>query len=319
MEDLKLILAPMDGVLDGMMREILTSINTYDYAESEFIRIVDRPISKDVLLKKVPELNNEDCCTKSGTPVYIQFLGQDPNAISQSALLAVKMGACGIDLNFGCPAKKVNNSNGGAALLKDPDLIHEICCRVREIVPEKIPVTAKMRLGYENTDNYLYIAEKIWTSGVNALCVHGRTKMDEYLPGTVRWDLIGNIQQESPIPVIANGDIFDYEAAQRCCSVTRCHTLMLGRGALYVPNLTAVVRDNSSPLSVGELLPIIELYADACTRYHVNYFARLKQFLSYIKVHYTEITPLFRAVCHCASYEEALELLRCELKNFEKL
>ena len=229
MEKFKLILAPMDGVLDVMMREVLTSCNHYYYAESEFVRIVDRPVTAEQLYKKVPELKDHDGLTASGTPVYVQFLGQNRETIARSALLAVKMGARGIDLNFGCPAKKVNNSHGGAALLKEPELIHDICSNVREMIPAEIPVTAKMRLGYENTDNYLLLAEKIYSAGVNALCVHGRTKMDGYLPGTVKWELIGDIRRQCPVTVIANGDIFSKESAQQCAQTTGCDHLMLAR------------------------------------------------------------------------------------------
>ena len=285
MEKFKLILAPMDGVLDVMMREVLTSCNHYYYAESEFVRIVDRPVTAEQLYKKVP----------------------------------VKMGARGIDLNFGCPAKKVNNSHGGAALLKEPELIHDICSNVREMIPAEIPVTAKMRLGYENTDNYLLLAEKIYSAGVNALCVHGRTKMDGYLPGTVKWELIGDIRRQCPVTVIANGDIFSKESAQQCAQTTGCDHLMLARGALYVPNLAAVINENAPPFGYGELAGVIEKFLDAGSRmkFPVNLFARLKQFLSYLRVHYTELEQPFRNVCRCDNLDSAVAALMTDLKRIE--
>lgn len=319
MEKFKLILAPMDGVLDVMMREVLTSCNHYYYAESEFVRIVDRPVTAEQLYKKVPELKDHDGLTASGTPVYVQFLGQNRETIARSALLAVKMGARGIDLNFGCPAKKVNNSHGGAALLKEPELIHDICSNVREMLPAEIPVTAKMRLGYENTDNYLLLAEKIYSAGVNALCVHGRTKMDGYLPGTVKWELIGDIRRQCPVTVIANGDIFSKESAQQCAQTTGCDHLMLARGALYVPNLAAVINENAPPFGYGELAGVIEKFLDAGSRmkFPVNLFARLKQFLSYLRVHYTELEQPFRNVCRCDNLDSAVAALMADLKRIE--
>lgn len=319
MNNFKLILAPMDGVLDGVMREVLTSCNRYHYAETEFVRIVDRPVTREQLFKKVPELIENDGCTINGTPVYVQFLGENRETITQSALLAVRLGAKGIDLNFGCPAKKVNNSHGGAALLKEPELIHDICACVRDAVPSDIPVTAKMRLGYENSDDYLFIAEKIYSAGVNALCVHGRTKIDGYLPNTVRWDLIADIRRQCPVTVIANGDIFSRESAERCAEITGCEHLMLARGALYIPNLAEVINNDAEPLSYESLPAVIEKFISvgSASRYPINLFARLKQFLSYIKVHYTRLELPFRNVCHCDDLTSAVKVLQHDINEMQ--
>lgn len=319
MNNFKLILAPMDGVLDGVMRELITSYNHYYYAESEFVRIVDRCISREQLFKKVPELALNNGFTKVGTPIYVQFLGQYKEPIAQSAKLAVEHGAQGIDLNFGCPAKKVNNSHGGAALLKEPELIHEISAYVRDAIPPEIPVTAKMRLGYENAEQYLLLAEKLYSSGINALCVHGRTKVDGYLPNTVRWDLIGNIRERSPIPIIANGDLFSRESAEKCAKITGCDQLMLARGALYIPNLARVINEDQDPLSYYELIELVERFISIGSNatYQINLFARLKQFLSYLKVYYTKLDQPFRNVCHCDTLDLALESLKKDLKDLD--
>ena len=176
-----------------------------------------------------------------------------------------------------------------------------------------------MRLGYENTDNYLLLAEKIYSAGVNALCVHGRTKMDGYLPGTVKWELIGDIRRQCPVTVIANGDIFSKESAQQCAQTTGCDHLMLARGALYVPNLAAVINENAPPFGYGELAGVIEKFLDAGSRmkFPVNLFARLKQFLSYLRVHYTELEQPFRNVCRCDNLDSAVAALMTDLKRIE--
>jgi tRNA-dihydrouridine synthase C len=312
MNVLKLVLAPMDGVLDAPLRHVLTKINFYDYCESEFVRITDITVPAGVLLKKVPELSSGGR-TDSGTPVYVQLLGQYPEVMASSAALACRMGAAGIDLNFGCPAKQVNKSNGGAALIKTPDLIAEICRAVRDSVPENIPVTAKMRLGYDSADHFLEIAEKIYSSGVDALCVHGRTKADGYLPDTVRWDLIGEIRKLCPVPVIANGDIFDRISAEKCISVTGCSMLMLARGALYLPNLANVIRNGEEPFSYEQMVETVHEFIAAFRRFSPegNIFARMKQFLSYLREYYNELTAneIFKRVCRCSSEDEALALL----------
>jgi len=312
MKSLKLVLAPMDGVIDAPMRHALTKINQYDYCESEFIRIVDRCVTTQNLLRKVPELE-KDGVTDMGTPVYVQFLGQDPKCLAESAVLACKLGAQGIDLNFGCPAKQVNKSNGGAALLKDPELIGRICSEVREAVPSNIPVCAKMRLGFSDTRDYLVIANKIFDSGVNALCVHGRTKVDEYLSGTVKWDLIGNIKKQSPIPVIANGDIFDRESAAKCCEVTGCSELMLARGALYLPNLANIIKFNEDPYSYEKMIEILRLFIETFISYYPERdpFPRMKQYLSYLRVYYKKLDELelFKKVCRSPDCNAAFDIL----------
>ena len=308
----KLVLAPMDGVLDAPLRQVLTSVNNYDYCESEFVRIIDRCILPQNLLKKVPELESGGI-TSSGTPVYVQFLGQDPEAIAESAALACKMGAPGIDLNFGCPARQVNKSNGGAALLKDPDLIYHICSAVRDAVPGDIPVTAKMRLGFSDTHNFLLIAQRIYSSGVNAFCVHGRTKVDEYLAGTVKWDLIGQIRKVSPVPVIANGDIFSARAAGECMKVTGCDALMLGRGALYIPNLANMIRNGEDPFNFSRMVMTVKMFMDAFIHYYPQRdpFPRLKQYLSYLREGYPEIQSrdLFRKICRSSCWQEGIAIL----------
>lgn len=309
MKNLKLVLAPMDGVLDAPMRELLTSINTYYYSVSEFIRIVDIPSNKKNLISKVPELLTGGR-TNSGTPVYVQLLGQNPEALANTAKLAASLGALGVDLNFGCPAKQVNKSNGGAALLKTPDLIYDICRKVRDAVSSDIPVTAKMRLGFENSDNYLLIAERIVSAGINVLCVHGRTKIDGYLPNTVRWDLIGDIKKHIDIPLIANGDVFDRESARLCSEICNTDLLMLARGALYLPNLASVINNNAIPYSYEQMVQLVHNFVLLTQKYpSFNVFGRTKQFLSYLKVHYIDLKDPFIKICRCDNIDSALKIL----------
>ncbi|MBQ8708202.1 MAG: tRNA-dihydrouridine synthase [Succinivibrionaceae bacterium] len=315
---LQLVLAPMDGVLDAPLRQVLTAINPFDFCESEFVRITDKTVSSQTLLKKVPELNTGGR-TSSGAPVYVQFLGSDPKAIAASAALAVSMGAPGIDLNFGCPAKQVNRSNGGAALLKDPDLMRRICADVRNAVPDQVPVHAKMRLGFDSCDRYLELAEALYSSGISMLCVHGRTKVDEYLPGTVRWDLIGRIREVCPVPVIANGDVFDRPSAQKCLEITGCQALMLGRGALCLPNLAAVIRNDDEPYDYLKMTRVVHSFVESFERFNPegNLFARFKQFLSYLREHYSPLKEreVFKRVCRAADVMEALEILDASARD----
>ena len=125
------------------------------------------------------------------------------------------MGACAIDLNFGCPAKTVNSSDGGATLLKDPQRVYNVVKAVCDAVPEHIPVTAKIRLGFEDRSSYLQNATAAWQAGANELAVHARSKADGYNPPAYR-DYIGRIHEAVSIPVIANGEIWTLDDYQRC-------------------------------------------------------------------------------------------------------
>ena len=112
-------LAPMQGVVDHLMRDMLTQIGGYDLCVTEFVRVVDQLMPNRVFYRLCPELKSEGR-TPSGTPVKVQLLGQDPNWLAENAVRAVNLGSHGVDLNFGCPAKTVNKNKGGAILLREP-------------------------------------------------------------------------------------------------------------------------------------------------------------------------------------------------------
>ncbi|MFA0409524.1 tRNA-dihydrouridine synthase, partial [Vibrio splendidus] len=128
---MRVILGPMEGVLDHLMREILTEINDYDLCVTEFVRVVDQLLPPHVFHRICPELH-QGSQTMAGVPIHLQLLGQHPNWMAENAFQAANLGAKGIDLNFGCPAKAVNKSNGGASLLKEPELIYQVVNACRE-------------------------------------------------------------------------------------------------------------------------------------------------------------------------------------------
>ena len=125
----QLILAPMEGVVDALMRDLLTSINQFDLCITEFVRIVDALLPEHVFYRISPELHNKGY-TPAQTPIRVQLLGQEPDWLAENALRAVELGSHGVDLNFGCPAKAVNKSRGGAVLLKSPEKIYQISIEI---------------------------------------------------------------------------------------------------------------------------------------------------------------------------------------------
>ena len=185
------VLAPMEGVIDASMRALLTSLGGYGRTVTEFVRVSDRRLPERVFLRLCPELEHGGT-TPCGVPVYVQLLGSDGPALAANARRAADLGAPGIDLNFGCPARTVNRSMGGSILLRDPVLVGTLVAAVRDAVPPGVPVTVKIRLGHEGVDRLDEIAERVRAGGADELAVHARTKSDGYRP-PARWPLVAQI------------------------------------------------------------------------------------------------------------------------------
>ncbi len=247
----------MEGVLDHSLRDVLTRVGGIDRCVSEFIRITDQLLPARVYTRLMPELHHGSR-TPAGTPVRAQLLGSDPNCLADNAALLATLKPEGIDLNFGCPAKIVNRHRGGAVLLDEPTLVHDIVAAVRRAVPAHVPVSAKMRLGNQDDGLMLENALAVASAGASELVVHGRTKLHGYKPPAY-WDRIALIRQAVKLPVVANGEIWTVADAQRCMAESCCDALMLGRGLVSDPGLALALRGNAEPTWDG-LLPLVALY-----------------------------------------------------------
>lgn len=226
----------MEGVTDAPMRALQGQIGAFTFAVSEFQRVSIQPIPKKVFVREVPELLN-GAKTSSGLPVAVQLLGGHPERMALSALKAISAGATCIDLNFGCPAKTVNRNDGGACLLQYPQRIYDIVRAVRGAMPPHIPVSAKLRLGWDSTDAIYKNAEQAVKAGASWLTIHARTKAQAYNP-PVFYEPIRRLREQLDVPIIANGDIFSLEDFKRCRGETDCLHFMIGRGALARPYLS---------------------------------------------------------------------------------
>jgi len=307
-------LAPMEGVVDSYMRKILTELGGYDYCVTEFIRITDHLLPAKVFHRFCPELKHGGR-TPSGTPVVVQLLGSDPDVMAANACRAVELGAPGIDLNFGCPAKCVNKKKGGAILLKEPQKLHDIIHAVRTAVNTEIPVSAKIRLGYENTDLALDNALAVQSAGADFITVHARTKSDGY-KHPARWEWLARINTALTIPVVANGDINSVEDHRRCKEISRCERVMLGRGAIARPDLASQIRhfeqgQFSPPIEWSDIQPLLIDMAESMKlevkgRYIV---ARIKQWLVMLKREYREAQSCFDAIRTLTHYSELVSVL----------
>lgn len=294
LQHIRVILAPMQGVLDPFVRQLLTAVNDYDLCISEFVRVVDQKLPKKAFYRLCPELQ-QGGRTPSGTPVRVQLLGQHPEWLGENAQLAAELGSHGVDLNCGCPSKTVNGSNGGASLLKDPDLIYRATQAIRQAVPRELPVSVKVRLGWDSADHCFEIADAVAQGGANELTVHGRTKADGYRAERINWQKIGEIRERLTIPVIANGEIWDFASAKKCVETTACSALMIGRGALNVPNLSSVVKLNQPKMAWSEVLKLLYQYVNMENEHDTGFYhvARIKQWLRYLDKEYPQAVELF--------------------------
>ncbi|MCJ7799641.1 MAG: tRNA-dihydrouridine synthase family protein, partial [Polaromonas sp.] len=235
----------MEGLLDFVLRDILTRAGGIDRCVSEFIRITDQLLPERVFTRIVPELLSGGR-TLAGVPVRAQLLGSDPSCMADNAALLASLGPAGIDLNFGCPANIVNRHGGGAALLDQPETIAAIVSAVRRSVPAEVPVSAKMRLGYHDDSRAVECALAIAESGAEELVVHARTKAQAYRPPAY-WERIADIRAAVRIPVVANGEIWSVDDARRCMAASGCDALMLGRGMVADPGLALAIRGPHEP------------------------------------------------------------------------
>jgi len=312
-----LLLAPMEGLLDFVLRDILTRVGGVERCVSEFIRITDTLLPERVFERLVPELT-QGGHTAAGVPVRPQLLGSDPACLADNAARLAGMGPHGVDLNFGCPSQVVNRHRGGAALLDEPELLFKIVSDVRRAVPAQQPVSAKMRLGLHDDRRAEECALAIEAGGATELVVHARTKLDGYRPPAY-WERVGDIRQVVKLPLVANGEIWTVADARACLSASGCSALMLGRGMVANPGLAlAILADqaagapdarsvlqvpgqgasDSVPLSWVQLLPlIVDFWHLVCQHLRVDQrTGRLKQWLNLLRRVYPQAQRAFDAV-----------------------
>ena len=310
---MRIILAPMQGVVDHPMREMLTRLGGYDRCVTEFIRVTQTHLPEKVFFRYCPELK-QGGKTLAGTPVYIQFLGGNPRLLADNAVIATQLGAAGIDLNFGCPAKVVNRHDGGSVLLKEPTRVAAIVRAVREAVDPAVPVTAKIRLGFQDASLLLDIAGGVEAAGASELCIHARTREDGYKPPAY-WQHINVVRQQLTIPVVVNGEIWTPQDAMQAQLESGCADVMLGRGALACPDLARAIKQQHqgqrpqfmSWLTVlEELADFFETSDQPDPKYIGN---RTKQWLSYLKNQYAGAELLFERIKRLRTVPDILDAM----------
>lgn len=222
-----LFLAPMEDVTDISFRTLCKEFGA-DMVYSEFI-------SADALIRNIENSTRKMNIDNKERPVAIQIYGREPEPIRDAAIIAEEANPDIIDLNFGCPVKKVAGKGGGAGLLRDIPKMLEIISAVVKAV--KKPVTVKTRLGWDNENKIITIlAEQIQDCGAQALAIHGRTRAQMYT-GEADWTLIGEVKnnQRIKIPIIGNGDVTTPERTKECFDKYGVDAVMIGRGTIGRP------------------------------------------------------------------------------------
>ena len=309
---MKIAIAPMEGVVDYTVRDLFTRIGGYDHCVTEFIRVTQHLLPPKVFYRDCPELLHGGC-TRAGIPVYVQLLGGNPSLLGENAAVAESLGALGIDLNFGCPAKTVNRHDGGATLLKKPHRLFDIITSVKKSV--NIPVTAKVRLGFDNKDLSQDIARAVDEAGATQLTIHARTKVEGYTP-PAHWEFIALMKEVVTVPIVANGDLWTLQDYIRCRSITGCEDVALGRSALSKPDLANEIKafvygHNWKPISFRELLerwvpPFLKMSREQ--RGDLYALNRFKQWLRFLRRHYTDAEKLFENIKRKQTLEEIDDL-----------
>lgn len=314
----KLLLAPMEGLADAVLRDVLTRVGGYDGAVTEFVRVSGSLLPPRTFRRICPELACSSR-TRNGTPVAVQLLGSDPACLAENAAQLCLMSPAGVDLNFGCPAATVNRHGGGAMLLDDPDLLCRIAEAVRQVVPASIPFTAKMRLGTKDTGKALACAQALEAGGVVSLVVHARTRADGYKP-PAHWEWVARIRDAVNIPVTANGEVWTTDDYLRCRSVSGSQDVMIGRGAVADPFLARRIHalvvggDGSSVDHAAEWLELLPLLADYWRQVQLRVAARhapgrLKLWLNSLRITFVEAEALYTAIQPLRHIDETSRML----------
>lgn len=314
---MRLLLAPMEGLLDDVLRAVLTRPGGYDHAVSEFAR-VSGTLLPDRFFRRIASELECNSITPGGTPVRVQLLGSDPACMAANAARLARLGPAGVDLNFGCPAPTVNRHRGGAVLLDEPELLFRIARAVAGALPCGMPLSAKMRLGVRDPGRAQECAQALADGGASLLVVHARTKLDGYRP-PAHWEWVARVADAVDVPVVANGEVWTGADWLRCRAVSGVADVMLGRGAVADPFLARRIRAGQldapdAEARAAEWQALLPLLGEFRERVQLKVEARhapgrIKQWLHLLARNYTGAQRLFAEIRALRTLSEVDEVL----------
>jgi nifR3 family TIM-barrel protein len=292
------ILAPMASLTDIVFRRLVDEIGGVGLMVTELI-------SAEGLRKKQNRTLSMIRSFDFNTPQFIQLYGSEPEPFTEAVkYIEAETDFSGIDINMGCPVRKIIEKRAGAALLKDPKKNGEICRKVRKVI--SLPFTVKIRLGYEE-ENVFEILKVLENEGVDAVTVHFRLKTDGY-SSEARWEYAGRIKERSGLKIIGNGNILNRkEALERLNLVDG---IMIGRGALSNPFIFAEIQDERPGLEdkkeiTERIITLVEEYYSPELRLH-----RIKAFTKYLALDKPELIKIKHQVYASNTFDEVKPFFR---------
>lgn len=229
----QVFLAPMAGITDKPMRRMVHAKSGGDVALISEMVAINALSRKNAKTYRIADVRDEPY------PVIVQLVGADEVLFADAAQLAAELGAAGIDINMGCPVRKIITGGAGSALMKNPEQAAKIIKSVKNAV--NLPVSVKFRKGWDNNSvNAADFAKMCEASGADFITVHGRTRAQGY-SGTADWNIIKEVKSAVKIPVVGNGDVTSPQSAAEMIKQTGCDGVMIGRAALGAPWLTGEI------------------------------------------------------------------------------
>jgi tRNA-dihydrouridine synthase len=271
----------MQDVTNLWFMKVIAQYSSPDYFFTEYFRVTDTSRLNRSILAAITE-------NDTGRPVFAQMIGESIPDLVRTAIDLCRYNIAGVDLNMGCPAPRIYRKNVGGGLLLSPKKVERILAELRQAVNDR-PLTVKMRLGFENTDNFYEILDIINRHSIDLLSLHGRTVKDMY-HGAVKYDLIAEAVRRVNCPVLANGNIYSATTAIEVLSQTGAAGVMVGRWAIGNPWIFSQIRqalrfEPITPVPLAEVRNYIDRLWQTPTaatmpeRSRVGY---LKMFLNYI-------------------------------------
>lgn len=274
-------LAPMQDVTNLWFMKVIAQYGSPDYFFTEYFRVNDTSKLDRTILEAITE-------NDTGRPVFAQMIGESIPDLVRTAKELCRYECAGIDLNMGCPAPRIYKKNVGGGLLREPEKVDQILGALRQTVTDR-PFTVKMRVGFDNTDNFYKILDLINRHNVDLLSLHGRTVKDMY-HGTVKYDLIAEAVRWVNCPVLANGNVHSAQSAIDVLAKTGAAGVMVGRWAIGNPWIFEQIRqglqgEEITPVPLAEVRQYIDRLWKTPTAANVPERARLgylKMFLNYV-------------------------------------
>jgi len=301
--EIPLYLAPLAGYTDQAFRMLCKDWGV-DYLVSEMV-------SADGLIRDSRKTIDFIRFSNYERPFVIQLFGSQPDIMAEAAAFLLQFRPDWIDINMGCPVKKVVKRGAGSALMKDPLRAESIVQQVKKALQSKIPLSVKFRSGWDSASiNYLDFGLRMQDAGVDLICLHPRTQKQMF-SGLSNWEHIRNLKQALRIPLIGNGDIFSPESAGKMLEETACDGLMIGRGALGKPWIFSQIKEY---LSQKEYAPITKHDLLQTALKHLEYALNAKREDIVVRemrsqlCHYSKGQPggaeLRNKINHCESAQE---------------